>query len=218
LSWINEPEWERHLVYEPDTLVKLPWSLLTEGLGGPIRTSLWRIARQLHPFGERPISVCPLSWSHAEVIITVMDYLDKYHQLGRNSQWLDKTLWNIKTRFGACAWKIKTYKQLLPFRARRIIFVRSLARRSSSNHLRGTRGHTETAVCSVSKTSQSKKHLKLIVEKQRFKLAMVFLLLSKRVQQNHCEKSIIKSTNYVWHIIEKCANLIFTICKLFTSS
>lgn len=39
------------------------------------------LPEQLHPFGERPISVCPLSWSHAEVIITVKDYLEKYHQL-----------------------------------------------------------------------------------------------------------------------------------------
>lgn len=44
------------------------------------------LPEQLHPFGERPISVCPLSWSHAEVIITVRDYLDKHYLLGRNKQ------------------------------------------------------------------------------------------------------------------------------------
>jgi oligosaccharide amylase len=44
------------------------------------------LSEQLHPFGERPISVCPLSWSHAEVIITVIDYLDKYHLLRRKEQ------------------------------------------------------------------------------------------------------------------------------------
>lgn len=42
------------------------------------------LPEQLHPFGERPISVCPLSWSHAEFIITVLDYLDKYHLLRGN--------------------------------------------------------------------------------------------------------------------------------------
>lgn len=44
------------------------------------------LPEQLHPFGERPISVCPLSWSHAEVIITVINYLDKYHLLRRKEQ------------------------------------------------------------------------------------------------------------------------------------
>ncbi|MBI4469425.1 MAG: glycoside hydrolase family 15 protein [Acidobacteria bacterium] len=39
------------------------------------------LPEQLHPFGERPISVCPLSWSHAELIITVLDYLDKHRAL-----------------------------------------------------------------------------------------------------------------------------------------
>lgn len=32
------------------------------------------LAEQLHPFGERAISVCPLAWSHAEFIITAADY------------------------------------------------------------------------------------------------------------------------------------------------
>lgn len=44
------------------------------------------LPEQLHPFGERPISVCPLSWSHAEFIITVLDYLDKYYILGGNKR------------------------------------------------------------------------------------------------------------------------------------
>ncbi len=44
------------------------------------------LPEQLHPFGDRPISVCPLSWSHAEYIITVRDYLEKIHTLGGRTQ------------------------------------------------------------------------------------------------------------------------------------
>ncbi|WKZ14941.1 MAG: glycoside hydrolase family 15 protein [Candidatus Jettenia caeni] len=44
------------------------------------------LPEQLYPFGERLISVCPLSWSHAEFIITVLDYLDKYYLLGGNKR------------------------------------------------------------------------------------------------------------------------------------
>lgn len=44
------------------------------------------LPEQLHPLGEHPISVCPLSWSHAEFIITVLDYLDKYYLLGVNKR------------------------------------------------------------------------------------------------------------------------------------
>jgi glucoamylase len=39
------------------------------------------LPEQLHPFGEESVSVCPLSWSHAEFIITVRDYLDRRRQL-----------------------------------------------------------------------------------------------------------------------------------------
>ncbi len=35
------------------------------------------LAEQLHPFEESAISVCPLSWSHAEFVITVADYAAK---------------------------------------------------------------------------------------------------------------------------------------------
>lgn len=35
------------------------------------------LPEQLHPFGERAISVCPLAWSHAEFIITAADYAEK---------------------------------------------------------------------------------------------------------------------------------------------
>lgn len=44
------------------------------------------LPEQLHPFGDRPISVCPLSWSHAEYIITVRDYLEKAHTVGGRTQ------------------------------------------------------------------------------------------------------------------------------------
>lgn len=74
---------------------KIATALTLGQLQGVIDILMWvvRHARssgvlpeQLHPFGEGPISVCPLSWSHAEVIITIIDYLDKYHLLRRKEQ------------------------------------------------------------------------------------------------------------------------------------
>jgi GH15 family glucan-1,4-alpha-glucosidase len=39
------------------------------------------LPEQLHPLGREAVSVCPLSWSHAEFVITVRDYLDRQRQL-----------------------------------------------------------------------------------------------------------------------------------------
>jgi GH15 family glucan-1,4-alpha-glucosidase len=44
------------------------------------------LPEQLHPFGRGTVSVCPLSWSHAEFIITVRDYLDRRRQLASSQQ------------------------------------------------------------------------------------------------------------------------------------
>jgi glucoamylase len=39
------------------------------------------LPEQLNPLGGDPVSVCPLSWSHAEFIIAVLDYLERSRQL-----------------------------------------------------------------------------------------------------------------------------------------
>lgn len=39
------------------------------------------LAEQLNPFDASPLSVSPLIWSHAEFVITVCGYIDKYRQL-----------------------------------------------------------------------------------------------------------------------------------------
>jgi len=39
------------------------------------------LAEQLNPFDASPLSVSPLIWSHAEFVITVCRYIDKYRQL-----------------------------------------------------------------------------------------------------------------------------------------
>jgi GH15 family glucan-1,4-alpha-glucosidase len=39
------------------------------------------LAEQLNPFDASPISVSPLIWSHAEFVIAVCEYLQKYQQL-----------------------------------------------------------------------------------------------------------------------------------------
>lgn len=104
-----ERDWFLHVTEDYERVPGNPWIICTLWLGqyriaaaqtlGQLRSvveTLGWVARQarpsgvlpeqLHPFGERPISVCPLSWSHAELIITVMDYLDKHHLLRRNKR------------------------------------------------------------------------------------------------------------------------------------
>lgn len=39
------------------------------------------LAEQVHPYDDRPLSVSPLTWSHAEFVATVADYLDKVSSL-----------------------------------------------------------------------------------------------------------------------------------------
>ncbi len=39
------------------------------------------LSEQLHPYDGSPISVAPLTWSHATFIETVVDYVNKYNQL-----------------------------------------------------------------------------------------------------------------------------------------
>jgi GH15 family glucan-1,4-alpha-glucosidase len=39
------------------------------------------LAEQLHPYDASPISVSPLVWSHAEFVIAVCEYIEKYTQL-----------------------------------------------------------------------------------------------------------------------------------------
>ncbi|HEX5414977.1 MAG TPA: glycoside hydrolase family 15 protein [Chloroflexota bacterium] len=41
------------------------------------------LAEQVHPFTDEPLSVLPLTWSHAEVVSTVVEYLDKLAELQR---------------------------------------------------------------------------------------------------------------------------------------
>ena len=38
------------------------------------------MAEQIHPFTGEPLSVSPLTWSHAEYVLTVRWYLGKYHR------------------------------------------------------------------------------------------------------------------------------------------
>jgi GH15 family glucan-1,4-alpha-glucosidase len=39
------------------------------------------LAEQVHPFTGKPISVSPLAWSHATVVMTVIEYLEKWIRL-----------------------------------------------------------------------------------------------------------------------------------------
>ena len=39
------------------------------------------MAEQVHPFTGQPVSVSPLVWSHAEFVIAVCEYLEKYREL-----------------------------------------------------------------------------------------------------------------------------------------
>ena len=39
------------------------------------------LAEQVNPYNRNPLSVSPLTWSHAALVITVQEYLDKYRRL-----------------------------------------------------------------------------------------------------------------------------------------
>jgi len=39
------------------------------------------LAEQVNPYNRNPLSVSPLTWSHAALVIAVREYLDKYSQL-----------------------------------------------------------------------------------------------------------------------------------------
>jgi glucoamylase len=36
------------------------------------------MAEQLHPYTGEPLSVSPLTWSHAEYVRTVQEYIDRF--------------------------------------------------------------------------------------------------------------------------------------------
>jgi GH15 family glucan-1,4-alpha-glucosidase len=40
------------------------------------------LPEQLNPFTGEALSATPLTWSHSEFIVTVMEYLEKEHELG----------------------------------------------------------------------------------------------------------------------------------------
>jgi GH15 family glucan-1,4-alpha-glucosidase len=44
------------------------------------------LPEQLHPLGPGPVSVCPLGWSHAELIIAVRDYVDRRRHFASSRQ------------------------------------------------------------------------------------------------------------------------------------
>ncbi len=39
------------------------------------------LAEQVHPYSHAPLSVSPLTWSHAAVVIAIHEYIDKHHEL-----------------------------------------------------------------------------------------------------------------------------------------
>ena len=43
------------------------------------------LAEQVHPLTGEPLSVSPLTWSHAAFVITAMEYLAKWQQLQKST-------------------------------------------------------------------------------------------------------------------------------------
>jgi len=39
------------------------------------------LAEQIHPYSYTPLSVSPLTWSHAGTVIAIREYIDKYLEL-----------------------------------------------------------------------------------------------------------------------------------------
>ncbi len=48
------------------------------------------LAEQVHPLSNDPLSVSPLTWSHATVVASMVEYREKYAKLCRNQMELDK--------------------------------------------------------------------------------------------------------------------------------
>ncbi len=44
------------------------------------------LSEQLHPEAGTPLSICPLTWSHATFVLSVLEYLEKKEQLERKSE------------------------------------------------------------------------------------------------------------------------------------
>jgi GH15 family glucan-1,4-alpha-glucosidase len=44
------------------------------------------MAEQVHPFTDEPLSVSPLTWSHAEFVLTTRWYIGKSHRFQQNSK------------------------------------------------------------------------------------------------------------------------------------
>jgi len=40
------------------------------------------LSEQLHPYSGKPLSVAPLTWSHSTFILAVVEYIEKYQELG----------------------------------------------------------------------------------------------------------------------------------------
>ncbi len=51
------------------------------------------LPEQLHPYSGQPLSVAPLTWSHAEVISTVLEYTAKVKELGVTCVLTDEDRW-----------------------------------------------------------------------------------------------------------------------------
>ncbi|MNY47120.1 hypothetical protein D3C86_1823620 [compost metagenome] len=69
---------------------EIEYAKTVEDLEAPRRTLEWVVkhamesgvlSEQLDPFSGEPVSVAPLTWSHATYVLTVVKYLNKYKQL-----------------------------------------------------------------------------------------------------------------------------------------
>jgi GH15 family glucan-1,4-alpha-glucosidase len=59
--------------------LKLPLDILTWAQLCALPSGV--LAEQIHPHTHAPLSVSPLTWSHASVVIAIHEYIDKYHEL-----------------------------------------------------------------------------------------------------------------------------------------
>jgi len=55
------------------------------------------LAEQVHPYDNEPLSVSPLTWSHATVVSTVMKYLEKLEQL-QTCQLCNQPIYRLRRR------------------------------------------------------------------------------------------------------------------------
>ena len=66
---------------EQKNLLKKSLSLLNWTADHALETGI--LAEQVHPYSNEPLSVSPLTWSHATYVLAMIEYMEAYAEINR---------------------------------------------------------------------------------------------------------------------------------------